>query len=119
MHGSFYARGDEMDNFSIVYKILRVLEKALDFEEFDVEMLSHEKYGISYRRWERIIIMLAKSGYIEGVMYNQCVTDYGPRIIKPINPIITLKGLEYLADNSMMKKAADLAKGIKEMIPGI
>ena len=30
-----------------------------------------------------------------------------------------LKGLEYLAENTMMKKAAELAKGIKEIIPGI
>lgn len=108
-----------MDNFAIMYKILRTLEKALDFEEFDMKTIAPERYGISYRRWEQLMIMLAKSGYIEGVMYEQCITDYGPRIIEPINPIITLRGLEYLADNSMMKKAAEVAKGIKEMIPGI
>ena len=108
-----------MDNFAIMYKILRTLEKALDFEEFDIKAIAPEKYGISYRRWERLMIMLVKDGYIEGVIYNQYITDYGPRIVEPINPIITLKGLEYLADNSMMKKAAEVAKGIKEMIPGI
>ena len=34
-------------------------------------------------------------------------------------PEITLKGLEYLEENSLMKKAANLAKGIKETIPGL
>ncbi|WP_302804344.1 YjcQ family protein [Eubacterium callanderi] len=30
---------------------------------------------------------------------------------------MTLKGLEYLADNTLMKKAANILKGIKETIP--
>ena len=41
--------------------------------------------------------------------------DY-PRIVLT-RPGITLKGLEYLAENSFMKKAANLAKGIKDIIP--
>ena len=108
-----------MDNFTIMYKILKALEKALDFEEFDLRTIAPEKYGITHTRWERLLIMLVKAGYIEGVSYDQCFADYGPRIVEPIKPIITMKGLEYLADNSMMKKAAELAKGIKEVIPGI
>ena len=32
---------------------------------------------------------------------------------------ITLKGLEYLEENSAMKKAAALIKGIKDTIPGL
>ena len=108
-----------MDNFSIIYKILKALEKALDYEEFDKEIISHEKYGISYRRWERIMIMLAKEGYVDGIIFNYCVTDYGPRIAEPIHPVITLKGLEYLSENSMMKKAAEIAKGIKQIVPMI
>jgi len=34
-------------------------------------------------------------------------------------PEITLKGLEYLEENTLMKKAANLAKGIKDTIPGL
>ena len=108
-----------MDNFAIMYKILRTLEKSLDLDEFDIKSISHERYGITYRRWERLLIMLVKSGYIDGVLYSQSILEYGPRITEPIQPVITLKGLEYLAENTMMKKAAELAKGIKEIIPGI
>ena len=108
-----------MDNFSIIYKILKALEKAMDFEEFDIASISHEKQGITYQRWEKIMIMLCKSGYIKGVVYGQCSGDYSPKLERPICPVITLKGLEYLADNNLMKKAANIAKGIKDTIPGL
>ncbi len=47
-----------MDNFTIIYKILKALEAAMDFEAFDVSKISHERLGISYERWEKILIML-------------------------------------------------------------
>lgn len=108
-----------MDNFTVIYKILKALEQAMDYDEFDVKQISHTRLNISYQRWEKIIIMLAKSGYVEGVIYDQCSSDYSPHIEEPIAPVITLKGLEYLSDNSLMKKAANILKGIKEAVPGL
>ena len=108
-----------MDNFTIIYKILKALEKAMDFDEFDITAISHEKLGVTYPRWEKIIIMLSKSGYIEGIVYDQCSGDYSPKLERPVCPVITLKGLEYLSDNTLMKKAANIAKGIKDTIPGL
>lgn len=103
-----------MDNFSIIYKILKALEKAMDYDELDINAISHERLNISYQRWEKILIMLAKSEYIEGIVYG---SDYSSHLLQPIYPIITLKGLDYLSNNSLMKKAANIAKGIKETIP--
>lgn len=40
-------------------------------------------------------------------------------IAEPIAPRITLKGMEYLSENTFMKKAANLVKGIKDTIPGM
>lgn len=108
-----------MDNFAVIYKILKALEKAMDFDEFDIAVIAPERLGITYLRWEKIMIMLAASGYIEGVLYDQCLSDYGPKLEKPITPRITLKGLEYLEENSLMKKAANIVKGIKDTIPGL
>lgn len=101
-----------MDNFKIIYKILKALEQAMDYDEFDVNKISHTRLNITYQRWEKIMIMLAKSGYIEGVMYDQCSGEYSPHIEEPIQPMITIKGLEYLEENSMMKRASDMAKGL-------
>lgn len=106
-----------MDNFKVIYRILKSLEKAMDYDEFDSEQISAERLGISRQRWEKIMIMLAKTGYIEGVMYDQMAADYSPHIEEPIAPVITLRGLEYLSENSLMRKAANIAKGIADVIP--
>lgn len=55
-----------MDDFRIIYKILRTLQKAMDFEEFDKNNISAESLGLSVPRWSRIIAMLLKEGYITG-----------------------------------------------------
>lgn len=105
-----------MDNFKIIYKILKALEKGMDSDNFNVELISHENLKISYHRWEKILIMLVKSGYIEGIRYSQSFGDYSPKIEEPITPVITMKGLEYLEENSMMKKAKELVMGVSNFI---
>lgn len=103
-----------MDNFKIIYKILKILEKAMDYDEFDSSLISADAMGISQNRWESIMIMLQDDGYIQGIQY---IRSIGMRGIKLVDVRITLKGLEYLEDNSFMKKAANIAKGITDLIP--
>ena len=105
-----------MDNFKIIYKILKVLEKNLDVEEPDWEDLTPQKLNISEVLWQNLIQMLIKAGYIDGIKITSTATG---TYITPINPQITLQGLQYLEENSMMRKAYRLAKGIKDITPGI
>lgn len=102
-----------MDNFSIIYKILSTLEKAMDIEDFDVDLISPEKLKISQVRWNRYMEMLSDSGYIKGVELNYSIAGTS---VEYDSIKITLKGLEYLSENSFMKKAYKLAKGIKDII---
>lgn len=104
-----------MDNFNIIYKILKALEKAMDYDEFDMDFISAEQLKISENRLIKIWEMLCKAGYVDGVS-----VKYGAQgdvIVSVSNPRITLKGIEYLHDNSFMKKAANIAKGIVDFIP--
>lgn len=105
-----------MDNFKIIYKILKVFEKNLDVEEPDWEDLTPEKLNISEVLWRNLIQMLIKAGYIDGIKITSTATG---TYITSINPQITLQGLQYLEENSMMRKAYRLAKGIKDITPGI
>ena len=101
-----------MDNFKIIYKILKILESAMSLEEFDI---SAESLGLSLPLWSRIMKMLVDNNYITGIkVWNSFDCDY-PRVAV-IRPEITLKGLEYLNENSVMKKIANAAKGIVEAI---
>ena len=105
-----------MDNFKIIYKILRTLEKAMEIAEFDISMISHEELGINITHWKSIMEMLLDNGYVKGISIIKTVGSNG---IKIDDIRITLKGLEYLSDNSLMNKAANIAKGIKEIMLGL
>lgn len=105
-----------LDNFKVIYKILKHLEAMMDCEETDISAISHERLGITRERWEQILILLQKEGYIDGIVITKTLSDDKPHIAKPIKPNITLKGLEYLAENSLLKKAGDMLKGIVETV---
>jgi hypothetical protein len=107
-----------MDNFKVIYKILKNLEKSMDLEEFDKSLIGYQEMNLTEPRWNRIIAMMVNNGLISGVdVRNTFDCDY-PKVTL-IRPEITLKGLEYLEENSTMRKIADTAKGIKEIVPGL
>lgn len=105
------------DNFKCIYKILSTLEAAMDYSDFDISQIDHNKLEISEERWSRYIEMLSDSRYIKGVKMTQDIT--GDTRIKCNDIRITLKGLEYLTENSIMQRFYKLAKGIKDITPGI
>ena len=106
-----------MDNFKIIYRILKYLEQHLGEENIDMDKISHEQLGVSFVRWEALLRMMQEDGYIKGLVYSQTMSDVSPHVVIPIKPKITIKGLEYLEENSFMKKAAEMLKTIKEIIP--
>lgn len=91
-----------MDNFRIIFILLSTLEKAMDYPSFDVSQISAKRLGISEERWARYIEMLSDEGYIKGVNI-QGFLDGGMGVnVDSIR--ITLKGLEYLEENTIMKQ---------------
>ena len=104
-----------MDNFKSVYRILSALEKAMDLPQFDVEQTGPEALGVSKERWSRYMEMMLDVGYIKGVTISQYIT--GETSVDARNIRITLKGLEYLQENSIMRKLYQTAKGIVDMVP--
>ena len=108
-----------MDNFKIIYKILKHLEASMDSEVLDMEPISAEQLRISYERWSELLRLLQNDGYISGLVYTQTTSSSRPQLVQPVRPSITLKGLEYLTENGMMQKVGRLLKGIKDMTPGL
>lgn len=106
-----------MDNFKAVYRILSALEKAMDFPAFDIEQIGAHALGVSGERWCRYIEMMADVGYIKGVSLSRSIS--GDMMVDAQNIRITLKGLEYLQENSIMQRIYKAAKGIKEIVPGV
>lgn len=104
-----------MDNFKIIYRILKRLEGLMDVDEPDFSCLDAEHLGISPARWRALMTMLIDEGYISGV---RIVRTKTMDEVLLLHPQITLAGLTYLEENSLMQKAYRLAKGIKDVTPG-
>lgn len=104
-----------MEEFKSIYKILSILHKSMDFEEWDKNLLSHESLNLSFPKWSRIMSMLLREGHISGGEILESFVDSYPRV-KLSSPEITLKGLEYLEENSLMKKAARPIQGISNIV---
>ena len=99
-----------MDNFKAVYRILSALEKAMDYPQFDTDQIGHEALGVTQERWGRYMEMMADAGYIKGVEIQRFIT--GKTSVDARDIRITLKGLEYLQENGIMRKRYKAAKGI-------
>lgn len=104
------------EDFRTIYKILSILQKSMDYEVVDIRRLSTDNLGITESKRKVLLGMLLKNGYVEGFQVIQYIGDQAPNIEGLEGIRITLKGLEYLEENSLMQKAARLAKGIAEVL---
>lgn len=104
-----------MGDFNTIYKILAALRASMDYEEFDFRLISAEHLKISEPRRVSLMIMLVQAGYVTGVSFDEGAG--GDVMMSVSRPRLTLKGLEYLEENSLMKKAYRAVKGIKDIIP--
>lgn len=102
--------------FKIIYKILSILEKSMDCEELDVDRLSPEALNITYAMWTNILTMLYEEKLIKGIVIKKYVDEAKPVIVNYRNIQITMRGLAYLEENSLMLKAKNLAKGIVDIV---
>lgn len=102
------------DNFKCIYKILKTLETAMDFEEFDFSCIDHNALEISKERWNTYMEMLLDCGYVKGVT----VRTYqdGGKMVDIARMQITLNGLEYLSENTIMQRLYKAAKGIVDIV---
>lgn len=104
-----------MDNFKAVYRIMSALEKAMDLPAFDVQQIGHDALGVTQERWCRYMEMMADVGYIKGVETQRFIT--GETSVDARDIRITLKGLEYLQENGIMRKLYKAAKGVADIVP--
>ena len=87
----------------------------MDLEKFNPDSSSPEALKISDERWNKYMEMLLDAGYIKGVKIQKYVAGGTSVDIDDIR--ITLKGLEYHSENSIMQRLYIAAKEITELVP--
>ena len=86
----------------------------MDFRVFDISQIHHNKLEISKERWARYFEMMLDAGYIKGIRIYEDIT--GELCVENEGIRITLKGLEYLSENTIMQRLYKAAMGIKEIV---
>lgn len=103
------------DMHVVMYRILSYLYKCLkEGVKPDVEEYSHAALEINKKYWNTIMFELVHRRLIKGV--TATTTSKGERIILD-NPRITMEGVEFLMENSMMRKAYEFLRDFKSAVP--
>ena len=105
------------DYFVLAYRILKYLYACFKAgEKADLDMFGPDALGINNGYWVNMLESLSNEGYITGVEFPSAIGSI--RNAKVYDARITQKGIEFLEDNSRMKKAADFLRAVKEAVPG-
>lgn len=100
-----------------IYQILKAIDLSYENDNFNLDKtLSIDKLKISFQRLILLINNLEKDGYIEGLSIQAIANDQP--CISINKPRLTTKGLLFLEENSVMKKAYNTLKELREWIPG-
>ena len=105
------------DYFVVVYRLLSYFYKCLQSGETpNLEEFSPDALGINNTYWCNIMDDLVCDGYIRGVDRVDSTLNVKSIVILKLR--IPSKGIEYLQDNSLMNKAKEMLKTVKEIVPG-
>lgn len=99
-----------MDTLEAAYKILYGLEHRGQAECMGA-VIGPAKLGLAEEKWLDVLQALLDEGYVAGVKLGTDIL--GQQMVDIKNARITLKGAEYLRENSAMRK---LAKVVTDVI---
>ncbi len=108
------------DMHVVMYKILAYLYWcARNGAEPEEKHYSHDGdvLSIPYSYWAGIVRELQENGYVRGFVIVEAWG--GDLIVRASKPSITVRGVEFLQENSLMQKALRFLKDAKSALPFI
>lgn len=103
------------DMHVVMYKILAYLYRCMkDGEKPERRMFDFDAMGINKPYWECIVAELVRRDLVKGIDI-MSTSLYDSVAIR--NPRITMEGVEFLMENSMMRKAFEFLRDTKSAIP--
>lgn len=98
-----------MNSLQIAYKILYSLEYR-EKPEYAGAVIGYEALGIDQEKWFDVLEMLLEEQYITGAKVGRDVVGGRYADVRRIR--ITLRGAEYLHENSAMQKTGKIAANV-------
>lgn len=105
------------DMYVVMYKIIAYLYDCMKKGiEPDTNRYSHDALGIPESYWAHIMLELIDHGFVKGFV---AMRSYSPAVITPSNPSVTMEGVAFAQENTMMAKAKAFLQDAKAAIPFI
>lgn len=106
------------DMFVVMYKIIAYLYDCMKKgDDPDIKQYGFTAMGVPEPYWNKVMKQLVDHGLIDGV--SVITTGSGDIIVTPVDPTVTMEGVQFAQENSMMAKAAKFLKDAKASIPFI
>lgn len=105
------------DMHVVMFKILAYLYDCMKRgEEPRRSMLAHDgdMLSIPYNYWAQVLQQLVDEGLVTGIVPAHTLSGYEFAFDRPA---VTLKGVQFLQENSMMRKALNFLKETKSALP--
>lgn len=106
------------DMYVVMYKIIAYLYDCMKRGVAPEDARwSAEALGIPEGYWSAIVEELVTHGFVSGVKVAHTLS--GTSLVTTFNPRVTMEGVAFAQENSMMGKAKSFLKDAKEAIPFI
>lgn len=101
-----------LEDFKAMYRILSYLHKRIDTPYATYQDILKLNLQISENRLQKLLREMQTNGYISGLVWAKNMSSAMPMLCDGCIVEITLKGMEYLEENSIMRKAKEAICGI-------
>lgn len=106
------------DMFVVMYKLLCYLYDCMKRDEPpSPSCYSASALGIPEGYWARIIEEMVDHGFVTGFVVSKDMS--GNRVVSVSSPAVTMEGVAFAQENSMMGKARQFLLDAKAMLPFI
>lgn len=105
------------DMYVVMYKIICYLYDCMKRGvDPDIERYNFIALGIPETYWAHVMLELIDHGYIKGYAV---MRSYTPAVITQSEPTVTMEGVAFAQENSMMAKAKQFLTDVKASVPFI
>ncbi|WP_027106960.1 YjcQ family protein [Ligilactobacillus ceti] len=104
------------DFFAVTYKILSYLKYCYENDlEVDRNVFKGSTFGVSDKQFIKTLVYLRRDGIIKSANFDKIRPWERMAFVDSVE--LTVKGFEYLKENSMMRKAYKIFKEFREWAP--
>lgn len=99
----------------LIYTILRYLYEASDLSSPSMDPISAEALHVPIEQWNTAVAMLYKDGLVDGVNVARTKTGFMISGVEDLR--ITLRGIDYVHENSGFRKFMEAITGVSQILP--